>query len=229
MSSEKSMKTDRYAQYYLVPQSAVRDDEWLMTLTQPESDWLALDLTGQMVSALGSQVQQVVNAGDVAADEQHLPYASACFDLVVYQHRVATHSSEDRFDVVREAARLLKPGGRLIIHDLHLPDDEQAAHYVNAFYRFRYGDQRRSVAAYEWQGMMLDAGLHVADTHTTVRPIRLADWSATCTPYVMERLHLLLQQAPSAVADHLRPFAIGTPDAMFTQMMVAVVGQKPEA
>ena len=49
----------------------------------------------------------------VAADPAHLPLPSACVDGVVLHHALET--SIDRRGALREAARVLRPGGRLLI------------------------------------------------------------------------------------------------------------------
>ena len=49
----------------------------------------------------------------VAADPAHLPLPAACVDGVVLHHALET--SSDRRGALREAARVLRPGGRLLI------------------------------------------------------------------------------------------------------------------
>ena len=227
MSSESSAKPGRYAPHYLAPKPKMSDEDWLMTLIEPKPDWYVLDLSGRVAVILVPQVRQVVDAVDLSMDAAHLPFTRSQFDLVIYQHQAVAALMADLFDIVREVVRILRPGGHLIVQDLGLPENERAAHYVDAFFRFRESSQRRSHAVYEWQGLMLDAGLQIARTDTTTRPLHLQAWAADCSSYVTERLHILLHQAPAAVADFLRPFAIGSPDAMFTQTLVTVIGQKP--
>ena len=226
MSSESSAKSGRYAHHYLAPQPQMSDEDWLMTLIQPAVDWQVLDLTGNVAPVLPTLARLVIDGSGLNVNLTQLPFNDSQFDLVIYQHQAAAQPVDDLFAAVRETARVLRPGGQLIVQDLGLPDNERAARYVDTFFRFRESSQRRSHAAYEWQGVMLDAGLEVVHTDTITRPLHLEVWAADCSSYVTERLHILLHQAPAAVADYLRPFAIGTSDAMFTQTLVTVIGQK---
>jgi hypothetical protein len=77
--------------------------------------------------------------------------------------------------------------------------------------------------------MFLDAGLSVEHTETFEHTIHLLEWAGqqACSPAVVERLQIMLKQAPQAVAEHLRPFAVGTPDAFYAQVQVLLMGRKP--
>src|SRR5690606_26317793 len=109
------------------------------------------------------------------------------------------------------------------------PDDERAARYIDSFNRLRDPSHHRCYAIYEWQGMFLDAGLDVEHVETVEHVLNLMAWAEqqACSEAVVERLQILLKQAPQAVAEHLRPFAVGTPDASFMQMHVLLMGRKP--
>jgi hypothetical protein len=124
---------------------------------------------------------------------------------------------------------VLKPGGLLLVQDLSVPDDERAARYIDSFYRLRDPSHHRCYAPYEWRGMFLDAGLNVEHTETFEHTIHLIEWAdqQACSPAVVERLQILLKQAPKAVIEHLHPFAVGTPDAFYVQVHVLLMGRKP--
>jgi SAM-dependent methyltransferase len=68
---------------------------------------------------------------DVSADAHHLPFRDACFDAVVtfntFEHL------HDPPAAAREIYRVLKPGGRVILHTAFLqPLHEAPYHYYNA-------------------------------------------------------------------------------------------------
>jgi glycosyltransferase involved in cell wall biosynthesis len=67
---------------------------------------------------------------DVVGDAHHLPFADACFDAVVtfntFEHLA------DPYRAAREIHRVLKPGGRLVLHTAFLqPVHEAPHHYYN--------------------------------------------------------------------------------------------------
>ena len=196
-----SSEKNSYATDYLarVPEPG----NWPLTLVTVQADWHVLD-----------------SAGDAPS------YEDNTFDLVICQRQLIPAS--DLFPAVQAMARVLKAGGLLLVQDVHVPDDDRAAAYVNALYRFHDPRHQISLAPYAWQGLLLDAGLTVEQRDTSKRPTRLQEWAAGCSPYVQARLHVLLAQAPAAVRDHLRPFATGSPDAMFTRAEVALIARKPD-
>jgi ubiquinone/menaquinone biosynthesis C-methylase UbiE len=255
MSSVKAAaqaRFSRFAQAYIYSERHASGPELarLVALAEPQPDWRVLDVAtggGHTARTFAPSVRQVI-AADIApvmlaaaratapadlrilytaTDAERLAFASAIFDLVTC--RIAPHHFPDVYAFVSECARVLKPGGRLLVQDLTVPEDDRAARYIDSFYRLRDPSHHRCYAEYEWRGLLLDAGLQVAHTETVTHLINLNDWAAqqACTPYVVERLHLLLYQAPAAVAQFLQPFAITTPDALYTQPHLIILGHKP--
>src|SRR5262249_26094432 len=67
---------------------------------------------------------------DVAADAHHLPFADASFDAVVSFNTFEHLSDPER--AAAEILRVLKPGGRLVVHTAFLqPVHEPPHHYYN--------------------------------------------------------------------------------------------------
>jgi SAM-dependent methyltransferase len=163
----------------------------------------------------------------LAGDAEALPFPAATFDGVTC--RIAPHHFPDCFRFVTECARVLRPGGLLLIEDNTVPDDPRAARYIDSFARLRDPSHQRSYAGYEWAGMLLDAGLVVEQVETLTKPaVNLLDWAGRqgASAAVIERLQVLLRQAPPAVRAWMHPFASGTPDATFDHHYVLVKGRK---
>jgi ubiquinone/menaquinone biosynthesis C-methylase UbiE len=254
MSSVKAQAQARFSQFAQVYVHSERHAQGpeltrMLELSQPQADWLALDVAtggGHTARTFAPHVRRVI-AADIAlpmlqaaratidapnvvytvSDAENLSFADGLFDLVTC--RIAPHHFPDVFHFVQECARVLKPGGLLLVQDLSVPDDERAARYMDSFNRLRDPSHHRCYALYEWQGMFLDAGLNVEQVETVAYTIQLVEWAEqqACSPAVVERLQIMLKQAPQAVAEHLRPFAVGTPDATYTQMHVILMGRKP--
>jgi ubiquinone/menaquinone biosynthesis C-methylase UbiE len=190
---------------------------------------VAADLTPKMLQAAETFIagQGASNVAYSAGDAEQLPFADGVFDLVTC--RIAPHHFPDCFRFVQECARVLKVGGRLLVEDHVLPDDARAGKYVDSFERLRDPSHARAFAVYEWQGMFLDAGLAVEHIETLSKSNnKLFPWAERqgCTPAVIERLQLMLAQAPAAVAEWLHPQYASTPDAMFDHHYIIIMGKK---
>ena len=89
----------------------------------PQHEYTALDLTGAMLArsiprAVGLRMQWV------RGDSMSLPFAAARFDHVVLHLIVAVVPQPQR--CLAEAARVLKPGGRILLFDKFLRRGERA-------------------------------------------------------------------------------------------------------
>lgn len=244
----------QFAQHYVDSKghASGNDLERLVELAQPQADWLALDiatggghtalkfaplvgqvialdLTPKMLVAARTFIvgKGVTNVDFCAGDAEQLPFASTTFDLVT--SRIAPHHFPNCWQFVQEAARVLKVGGLFILEDNTVPDDERAARYVDAFERLRDPSHYRMYAGYEWQGMFLDAGLKVEASELAHKPhANMVEWAKGQgqTEAVIDRLQVMLAQAPEAAREWLNPHAAGTIDATFDHHYVIVVGRK---
>jgi len=254
LKAQVQQRFGQYAQGYVESKSHAEgaDLERLVELAQPQADWLALDvatggghtglrfaplvgrviasdLTPKMLEAARNFIakQGANNVDFSGGDAENLPFADNIFDLVTC--RIAPHHFADCFKFVLECARVLKPGGILIVEDQLVPEDDRAARYVDAFERLRDPSHNRIYAMYEWRGMYLDAGLTVEHAEQiTKQDTNLVTWSERqgCTPDVIERLQIMLAQAPDAVAEWMQPQCVGTQDAKFNHNYIIIVGRK---
>jgi phosphatidylethanolamine/phosphatidyl-N-methylethanolamine N-methyltransferase len=90
-------------------------------LLPPETRVSAIDLTPAMVERTaqrGSALRRTVEASVMNGEQ--LAFADACFDAIVLHLILAV--IPDPIACIREAARVLRPGGRVAIFDKFLPD-----------------------------------------------------------------------------------------------------------
>ncbi len=187
---------------------------------------VAGDLSESMLRAASGSISRH-NTVYVTTDAENLAFAPDTFDLVTC--RIAPHHFPDCFRFVMECARVLKPGGKLLVQDQTLPEDEDAARFIEAFETLRDPSHHRAYSPLEWRGMYLDASLEVDHIEEARNRSNLVDWAKRqdCPDDLITRLQIMLAQAPDAVKAQLRPGAVGTPAAEFDHVYVIIVGHKP--
>jgi len=89
----------------------------------PQHDYTALDLTAAMLARSRDRAHGL-NMAWVQGDSMALPFASASFDYVVLHLILAVVPQPQR--CLAEAARVLKPGGRIFLFDKFLRHGERA-------------------------------------------------------------------------------------------------------
>lgn len=192
---------------------------------------IASDMTQQMLDVAEKFIApQADNVVFRLAEAEKLPFDDASVDMITC--RLAAHHFSDMYRFMLESARVLKPGGLLLIHDHLAPNDEKAANYLDSFERLRDPSHVKAYSEKEWRNSFLDAGFVVEDVNLSFFH------QAAFTPWVerqnvpadaVERLEILLLQAPDAVQAWLEPKAIGTPDAFFIHRYIIIAGRKPES
>jgi ubiquinone/menaquinone biosynthesis C-methylase UbiE len=225
------------------------DLERLFEVAQPQPEWIALDVaTGgghtalriapsvarmvaadfslQMLEAARENItaKNVNNVTYVDSDGEKMPFADNTFDLITC--RVAIHHFPDAYQFFRESARVIKPGGRLVVHDHVQPEDKQALKYLEAFERLRDPSHGRAFSELEWKGLMLDTDFEVEHAEILTREADLIPWAERQgrPPEVIERLQVMLAQAPQAVADWISPRNVLSPDAGFNHVYLLISG-----
>jgi phosphatidylethanolamine/phosphatidyl-N-methylethanolamine N-methyltransferase len=89
----------------------------------PQHDYVALDLTAAMLARAQGRSQKL-DMALVQGDSMALPFADAGFDTVVLHLITAVVPQPQR--CLAEAARMLKPGGRILLFDKFLRRGQQA-------------------------------------------------------------------------------------------------------
>jgi SAM-dependent methyltransferase len=255
-TDSKSLSRERFgafAEDYVTSTVHARGEELdrLVEIARPQPDWVALDVaTGGGHTALKfaplvdrviatditpemlreaeaySRSQGADNVTFEPADAEDLPFGAGRFDLVTC--RIAPHHFPNCRRFVQEAARVLRSGGLLLVQDLCLPEQKEAAGYVDSFERLRDPSHHRGYSESEWVAMFEVEGLTVQHTELIVKHHQFRPWAERqgCSPEIMERLVELVDQAPQGVLNWMQPVAFGTREARFINHHIIIAGRK---
>ncbi len=227
----------------------------LVALAAPRGDELALDLAcgpGTFTRAFAPRVRLIhglditpallAQARAAAAKENlsncvlecgdayALPYPNVKFDLAVCAY--ALHHLENPAAAMQELARVVRPGGRIALADIVVPDGCDPA-VTNAIERARDASHCSTLLREELHALCDAAGLRVIATEPTERPRSFDDWMHIAgwrrgDPSYDATRRLMLADA-NANRSGFRPQAVAvasSSDFEFTQPSLFVVAEK---
>lgn len=189
----------------------------------------ATDIAANMLekSAAFIREQGVTNVDFREADAENLPFEAGSFDLVTC--RIAPHHFPDVGQFVNEAARVLQPGGLLLVQDQMVPSDEATAAAINAFEKLRDPSHNRALSQATWIACFQAAGLTVTHTEHVVKRHPFLRWAAlqNCSSDTIAELVAMVANADDALSAWLDPQAWGSDDASFVNRHLLIAGRKP--
>lgn len=180
-----------------------------------------------IIDIIGSQVESDADTiVDVDVSEiPHLP-DEMMYDVMLL--RFALRCVDDPFVYLSRVLPHVRAGGYVILQDYLMPERHQIADYMNGFIHIFDKKHRKSFAQYEWNGLLLDVGLHIDVSYqrTIHQPIRL--WLERYQPDALDKQHaqILLVQAPEAVKDAMQITYAGTSYAEFVLRELICIAQK---
>jgi ubiquinone/menaquinone biosynthesis C-methylase UbiE len=124
---------------------------------------VAYDLTPEMLAEVrrNAAARGLRNVTVQRGAAEALPFASASFEIVAC--RMTTHHFAALPRAVAEMARVLSPGGRLLIVDTMVPEDDELDREINEIEVLRDPSHVRNYRPSEWRTLLTGAGLTVVD------------------------------------------------------------------
>lgn len=167
---------------------------------------VAVDLTEAML-ATGRRLaeeQGITNVTFTPADAEHLPFPGGAFDLVTC--RYAAHHFPRPGAAAREWARVLKPGGSLLLVDVVSPDDPATDTILNAAEVLRDPSHVRDHTVAQWHAILEAAGFISEEIGQWPLRLQFASWTERMrTPDpAAAQIRFLFAGAPASVRDALQ-------------------------
>ena len=185
---------------------------------------IAVDLTDPMLEQ-GRQLaaeRGIDNVEFRAADVECLPFEDATFDLVT--SRFSLHHCPHPRTAAGELARVLKPGGGLILVDVVSPEEPAADTVLNAIEILRDPSHVRDHSVSQWRQMLEAAGLHAEQAGAWPLRMEFEAWVRRMeTPAAAAaQVRALLDRAPAEARSALRV----EPDHSFCLPVALMVGRR---
>jgi SAM-dependent methyltransferase len=142
---------------------------------------VGVDLTAEMVAEARAGRRGTFVRGDAS----RLPFGDGVFDVAL--SRNALHHMEGPAAIVREMARVLRPGGRLVVEDMLAPDRAEQRAYFETIERLRDMTHARSLTERELIDCGAAAGLAGPRTLRFAFEIDVEEWMERAYPPPADR------------------------------------------
>ncbi|MDN7244951.1 class I SAM-dependent methyltransferase [Planococcus shenhongbingii] len=198
--------------------------EWL----HPEKTWTILDIAtggGHVSRVLAPRVGTVVstdlteamlentakhlqkdfdNILYVVADAEALPFLADSFDAAVC--RIAPHHFPHPEKFIQETARVLKPGGKLILIDNVAPEDAELGIFMNTTEKLRDDSHARCLSKREWRKLLEANALEEIQSLDRKKTFKYPTWvrRTADSEEQIERVTRHLLEADGAAKDYFK-------------------------
>jgi ubiquinone/menaquinone biosynthesis C-methylase UbiE len=165
---------------------------------------VAYDLSGQMLEVAAAEAKERGH-GQIeicAGPAEELPFPDTSFDLVVT--RYSAHHWMNTLGAVHEAARILKPGGTLIVIDVLAPENPLMDTVLQTVEILRDLSHVRDYRESEWRSMLEAANFSSPCVHRWRLRMEFDSWVARIrtTPARVDALKVVLDELPSEAREY---------------------------
>lgn len=163
---------------------------------------VAYDLSAEMVAAVAAEAKKrgLSNVETAQGPAETLPFPDASFDAVFC--RYTAHHWPDVRRGLREARRVLKPGGFAVFEDIVAPEAPVLDTFLQTFEMLRDPSHVRDYSMAEWVDFTTQAGFMVTGVTRRRLPLDFAQWTKRQrTPEVMAAA---IRALFAAVSDDVR-------------------------
>jgi len=189
----------------------------VVELAAPQPDWLVLDVatgTGHTAFALAASVRGVIgidltpemlaeskglraargisNVAFGLADVHDLPFAAGTFHLITC--RRAAHHFSRIGQALSEMHRMLRVGGRLVIDDRSVPEDDFVDACMNRLDRYHDESHVREYRPSEWRQLLEDHGFAVEAVEGYVKHRPLSALTTDVSPENVRGIYEVLDR-----------------------------------
>ncbi|MHB8647917.1 MAG: class I SAM-dependent methyltransferase [Thermomicrobiales bacterium] len=187
---------------------------------------VGIDLSAAMLAEAArlSAARGIINIRWEEESAASLPYPDNAFDIVTC--RLVAHHFPSLAPSLTDMARVLKPGGQLLIVDIISPEDPALADFINRFEVLRDPSHGRDWTLSEWDAAGIEIGVPFAVIARWDMSQEFAVWTARqqTPPDAVARLERLVDNAPIEARD---AFAlVGPPNRAFRLWVAFLRGTK---
>ncbi|MBI4298061.1 MAG: methyltransferase domain-containing protein [Chloroflexi bacterium] len=154
---------------------------------------LGLDLTPQMLTQAVAlrQARSIANVDFCLGDVHRLPFSAESFHLVTC--RRAAHHFSDIGQALDEIRRVLRPGGRLVIDDRSVPEDDFLDALMNRLDSYHDESHVQEYRPSHWARMLEQAGFSVKAVEPYIQHRPLTSLTDGASQKNVRRIHRALQ------------------------------------
>jgi ubiquinone/menaquinone biosynthesis C-methylase UbiE len=162
---------------------------------------IAFDLTPSMLTQVEvlAKEKSLDNVSVRQGDVEAMPFEDSYFDTIVT--RYSAHHWPNLLTALQECARVLKPGGRLIVSDVIAPEDAARDTFLQTIELLRDPSHVRDHSVHQWKALLAEAGFKADVVKLWQVPLHFDEWVTRInTPALnIEMLRSLFDGASSEI------------------------------